>query len=210
PGHRMVALPMVDPRSGRVVSMRQQPGLDSLLSLLAKDGIEAQDIGLIINTHAHSDHCESSPLLAQKSGALIALHPQDEESYLNQMKRSYPGKDTRLEPDLYLEEGELRLGSPTGPSLKVVHTPGHSPGSVSLYWPERKALMGGDVMFYRNTGRFDLPGGDLETLRQSVARLSELDVEWLLCGHPYGHSGIIKGRKEVRDNFSFVLRLVLA
>ncbi len=60
-----------------------------------------------------------------------------------------------------------------------------------------------------STGRVDLPGGSAKALKQSIERLSDLDVEYLLCGHPYGHPGIIKGRVEVQENFEFIKRNIL-
>jgi len=54
----------------------------------------------------------------------------------------------------------------------------------------------------------DLPGGSAKALKQSIQRVSELDIEYLLCGHPYGHPGIIKGREAVKQNFDFVKRNV--
>jgi hypothetical protein len=50
----------------------------------------------------------------------------------------------------------------------------------------------------------DLPGGDAGALRSSIERLSQLDIEYVLCGHPYGHPGLIEGGEEVRRNFDFL------
>ena len=70
-------------------------------------------------------------------------------------------------------------------------------------------LIAGDVIFYRSTGRVDLPSGSVKTLKQIIARLSELDIEYVLCGHPYGHPGIIKGKNAVHECFEFIKRNVL-
>jgi glyoxylase-like metal-dependent hydrolase (beta-lactamase superfamily II) len=66
-------------------------------------------------------------------------------------------------------------------------------------------LIAGDLIFYRSTGRVDLPGGDARALKASIERLSRLDIEYVLCGHAYGHSGLIEGAEEVRSNFEFLL-----
>jgi len=79
----------------------------------------------------------------------------------------------------------------------VLHTPGHSPGSVSLYWPEQKLLFTGDLIFKDGLGRTDLPGGDGNLLKESIKRLAGLDVEWVLPGH----GDIISGAAEVKTNF---------
>lgn len=209
PGQRAVATPFFDSARGRFTSVMDDSVLDMLVGSLRKDNIHLEDIGLIVNTHAHPDHCEAGPELKRRSGALIALHRGDKERYTQIVSRSYNGQheaDAALaEPDLYLEEGELKLGSPNPITLEVLHTPGHSTGSISLYWPDKKALFAGDVVFYRSHGRTDFPGGDALTLKQSITRLSQLDVEYLLTGHPYGHPGIIKGKQEIEANFKFIL-----
>jgi glyoxylase-like metal-dependent hydrolase (beta-lactamase superfamily II) len=97
-------------------------------------------------------------------------------------------------PDFFLKEGTLSLD---GLELKILHTPGHSPGSVVLYWPVQKALFTGDLVFKEGVGRTDLPGGDGTRLKQSIKGLVSLDVEWLLPGH----GEIIQGAGQVQKNF---------
>ena len=99
--------------------------------------------------------------------------------------------------DFHLQEGELKLGSKT---FEVFHTPGHSPGSISLYWPEKKALFTGDVVFPMGVGRTDFPGGDGALLRKSIERLAQLDAEWLLSGH----GEVLKGKRNIQRNFSYI------
>jgi glyoxylase-like metal-dependent hydrolase (beta-lactamase superfamily II) len=126
---------------------------------------------------------------------LIAMHHDDAPMY----KKFGLGNI-----DLALEEGELKLENTAPTGIEVYHTPGHSPGEVSFYWPSKKALAVGDVVFFQNTGRVDLPGGDPGLLIKSIDQLSRLDVEYLLCGHPYGHPGVIQGKDAVRQNFDFL------
>jgi hydroxyacylglutathione hydrolase len=175
-----------------------EPGLAQLVREMETDGIDAKEIGLIILTHAHPDHCESARLVKEGSGAPVALHKADELFY-----QALGGK-----ADMYLEEGDLVLGEENQLKLKVFHSPGHSPGHITIYWPEHKVLIAGDVIFYQSTGRVDLPGGNAEALKQSIQSLSELDVEYLLCGHAYGHPGVIQGKDAVKQNFDFVKRNV--
>ena len=99
-----------------------------------------------------------------------------------------------LKPDFFLKEGDLRHN---GMELSIIHTPGHSPGSATLYWPDQKVLFTGDLVFKEGVGRTDLPGGDSATLKQSIQRLTALDTEWLLSGH----GEIIAGADAVRKNF---------
>jgi hydroxyacylglutathione hydrolase len=190
---------LVDP--GHITTpFYREPGLAELVREMETDGIDARHIGLIILTHSHTDHCEAARLVKEESGALVALHKADEWFY-----ESLGGK-----VDMYLEEGDLVLGDENQLKLNIFHSPGHSPGHITIYWPEHKVLIAGDVIFYQSTGRVDLPGGSAEALKQSIQRLSELDIEYLLCGHPYGHPGIIKGKDAVEQNFDFVKRNVFA
>jgi glyoxylase-like metal-dependent hydrolase (beta-lactamase superfamily II) len=96
-----------------------------------------------------------------------------------------------------LGSGDLNV---KGIELKVVPSPGHSPGSVALYWPARKALFSGDVLFRDGLGRTDLPGGNGAILKQSIKQLESLDSEWLLPGH----GEILQGAAGVRSNFKKV------
>jgi glyoxylase-like metal-dependent hydrolase (beta-lactamase superfamily II) len=161
-------------------------------SLQALD-ITPQDINLIIGTHIHPDHIEAA-LSFPSSSTMVTMHEKEYEYFRDVVSPSY-GIDR--EPDFFLNEGSLKAGPI---ALEVIHSPGHSPGSVCLYWPARKALFAGDLIFEGGVGRTDLPGGNGAHLKESIGRLSSLDVELLLTGH----GNIIKGREEVSRNFSLV------
>lgn len=203
---------LIDP--GHVINELKESCLDNLLGSIARDGLKPEDIGLIINTHSHPDHCEANQSLVEMSRArtgkpkqaLIALH-EDEEGYrrmLGGMMARMLGQHMVFEPNFYFREGDLNLGKEKKVNLKVLHTPGHSPGSISLYWPDNRVLITGDVLFYGGVGRTDLPGGDGKLLKQSIERLSELDIEYLLPGHSTEFGSIIKGSDKVKQNFAFV------
>ena len=87
-------------------------------------------------------------------------------------------------------------------NFRVINTPGHSPGSVCLYWLDNKVLFTGDVVFNQGVGRTDLPGGNGLELKESIKLLSGLEVEHLLTGH----GDIISGRELVASNFEFIER----
>ncbi len=177
----------------------REAGLATLEKDMQADGLEARSIGMVILTHAHPDHCEAAIAIKQKYNAVIGLHKADEPIF-----QHFGGT-----VDFYLEEGELELTSRNKTSLQIYHSPGHSPGHITIYWPKNKVLIAGDVIFYQSHGRVDLPGGSARLLKQSIDRLSELDIEYLLCGHPYGHPGIIKGKEAVQQNFDFLKKYVL-
>ncbi len=84
--------------------------------------------------------------------------------------------------------------------FEVFLTPGHSPGSLCLYWPERKVLFTGDVIFKAGIGRTDFLEGNPSSLRRSIERLSRLETDLLLPGH----GEIVAGRDSIFDNYEFI------
>jgi hydroxyacylglutathione hydrolase len=177
-----------------------EPGLERLYAEMRGDGIDPNGIGMVLLTHCHPDHCESARTIRKDNKALVALHEAESGFYTTHLGGRV---------DLYLDEGNLDLGLQDPLHLEIFHSPGHSPGHITIYWPEQKVLIAGDLIFYRGTGRVDLPGGSAGQLRDSIERVSKLEIETLLCGHPYGHPGIIRGREEVRENFAFLKANVL-
>ncbi|MCL0082534.1 MBL fold metallo-hydrolase [Dehalococcoidia bacterium] len=204
---------LIDP--GHVVNEMSEKCLEKLTSAMLRDDIAPGEIGLIINTHSHPDHCEANLALAQmnsESGAgggqaLIAIGKIEDEyrrTIAEKMSRML-GLTVEFEPDFYLQEGELNLGRGDEKlNLQIIHTPGHSPGSICIYSPENKVLITGDVVFNGSVGRTDLPGGDSRTLKQSIEKLSELDVEYLLPGHSTNYGDIIRGKNNVVQNFASI------
>ena len=188
-----------------VIDTGHRHRLDNLLSLMEKDGIDSRGIKLVISTHAHPDHFEGSVAFAD-NGAMMAIH-EEEDRFLRgmggRMFKMFGLEIPDLKIDFYLKEGDLRLGDKT---LEIYHTPGHSPGSISIYWPEKKALITGDVVFDQGVGRTDFPGCDGRLLKRSIERLSLLDVAYLLPGH----GDIIVGEEKVADNYDFIKGAILA
>ncbi len=164
---------------------------------LGEIGLTLEDIGLIVCTHGHPDHIEAAQLF-KESHTLLTLH-QKEWQFLKSMDqqiRAAIGINLdSISPDFFLNEGDISLNDI---DLIVLHTPGHSPGSVSLYWPDQKLLFTGDLVFKEGLGRTDLPGGDSALLKESVKRLAELEVEWLLPGH----GDIIDEAMDIKKNFN--------
>jgi hydroxyacylglutathione hydrolase len=184
---------VIDPGHVTTPELREA-GLQGLRDEMGRDGIDPDAIGLVLLTHCHPDHSEAANSIREETGAMVALHEAEADVY-----SQFGGT-----VDLLIGEGNLDLGRESPVRLTVFHSPGHSPGHTTIYWPEEKVLVAGDLIFYRSTGRVDLPGGDAGALRSSIERLSKLDIEYVLCGHPYGHSGVIEGGEEVRRNFDFL------
>ncbi len=141
----------------------------------------------IVLTHSHIDHTLALPeiLKSLKSSAEVAIH--EAEFYLigdEKVTASHLfGVDPpSIEPGVCLKDGDLlNTGSIV---LKVIHTPGHSPGSISLYEKEGENLFCGDTVFPSgNFGRTDLYGGDSKKLIESIKKLSRLEVENMYPGH---------------------------
>ena len=167
-------------------------GLDRL-------GLSLEDIALVICTHAHPDHIEAVRLFADLP-TMFALHGVEWE-LVQQMapmiKSAMNFELSQFTPDFLLTEGEFTIGDI---SLNVYHTPGHSPGGVTLYRPAEKALFTGDLIFKDALGRTDLPGGNGAQLKQSIRRVAALDVNWLFAGH----GDVISGSDAVTTNFTRV------
>ena len=185
---------VVDPGHVMTPSYRE-PGLERLAQEMKHDGVDYDRIGLVILTHGHPDHCEAAVSIQKETHALIAMHRADEE-----MLQILGGR-----VDIYLQDGMMETVSGRQYDLQILHSPGHSPGHITVYWPYRKVLIAGDCIFYRSTGRTDFPGGSSNMLRESIERLARLDIEYLLCGHPYGHPGFIQGADDVRENFEIIM-----
>lgn len=173
--------------------------LPGLVKGLQADGIKPEDIGIIVNTHLHPDHCGANQAFKELSGATLLLHPLQKQFYdliVVQGARLFG-----MEPTRFKEDSELdKLGG-----IEMIPSPGHSPDSICYYSKEDRFLICGDVIFNMNTGRVDLPGGSAGQLKQSIENLSRLDVQYLLPGHMNAVSGVDK----VKANFEFVRQSVL-
>jgi len=140
----------------------------------------------------------------KESGARFGINRGD-EFILEAITQHYASRSGRelpdLKPDFYLEEGELALNPQDGAGeiIKVIASPGHSPGCVCFYLPGEKTLISGDTIFQNSIGRTDLPGGDMKIMGSSVDKLSVVeDVELLLPGH----MGYVQGKEAVAHNFA--------
>lgn len=126
-------------------------------------------IKIVVNTHGHFDHIMANRQVMEGTGALLAIHPKDAEMLTNPL-RSFALFVGKFHPSpaatLLLEDGAtVQFGSI---QLSVLHTPGHSPGSISLWSSAEKAVFSGDALFNLGIGRTDFPGGSMHVLLQSI------------------------------------------
>jgi len=128
---------------------------------------------LIISTHGHWDHMGDNAAVAEHTGAPIAVHPLDRHRLVDPQPLFAPFPIVPCVPAVDLAEGgEIRFG---GIRLSVLHTPGHTEGSVCLHAADEGLLFSGDTLFPRGWGRVDLPGGSPEAMVASIGRLAGLD-----------------------------------
>ncbi|MDI6643254.1 MAG: MBL fold metallo-hydrolase [Candidatus Hodarchaeaceae archaeon] len=152
---------------------------------LSKFNLKPSDVGLLINTHCHFDHTGGDWDFVA-AGCEVAIHEfeagllRDGEQTIT-MAGSFGRRLEPVEVARELREGDrVKLGELT---LQVVHTPGHTQGSISLYEHKRGILFSGDTVFCDGVGRTDLPTSNAKALARSLRKLSALDVESLYPGH---------------------------
>ncbi len=123
----------------------------------------------LLNTHCHLDHIFGNSFMSAKYHLPLQIHPKEKIvlDYAVKAGESWGLPVDKYEGQLlYMEEGEkIQLGEDL---LTVLFTPGHSPGSVSFYSEAQSFVIGGDVLFRGSIGRTDLPGGDMNTLLESI------------------------------------------
>lgn len=144
------------------------PGMGAAEPLVERAAAHGLRIHLIANSHGHVDHIFDNAPLKRASDAPLAIHPDD--AYRLDGRNSYGFEIEPVTADRSLVEGE---GVAVGDlRFDVLHTPGHTEGSVCLYEERMGLLLSGDVLFAGSYGRTDLPGGSDDAMVASLARLA--------------------------------------
>jgi hydroxyacylglutathione hydrolase len=165
---------------------REAIAIDTAIPSLAwiSDELAARSwtLRLIVSTHGHWDHVGDNAAVAAHTGAPIAVHPLDRQRLVQPDALWAPFEIPPSVPAVDLAEGgDVRFGEIR---LRVLHTPGHTEGSVCLLDADDGRLFSGDTLFAAGWGRVDLPGGDAEAMASSLSRLSDLeDRLGVLPGH---------------------------
>lgn len=164
-----------------------------LISQIERQGVNRKDISLVVNTHCHFDHIGGNYLFED---AEIAVHELDAISMKNRddlgtsMNAFENEANSRV--DIELKDGDEIRG------FKIIHTPGHTAGGICL-WDGVNLISGDTVFSHGGVGRFDI-GGNLDDLRQSVFKLTQLDVINLLPGHGPVVEG--NGKEHIKLSYS--------
>ena len=155
-----------DEASGEAIVVDPGDEISRIVDVLNKHSLTVKQI---IVTHAHIDHIAGAQRLKRLTGAPI-LYNQNDLPLVKMMDQQagWLGIPTPevAPPDASLEEGQKVAVS--GISGSILHTPGHTEGSICLYLPKQKLLLAGDTLFAGSVGRTDLPGGNSRKLIQSI------------------------------------------
>lgn len=171
---------------------------DELVKYIEENGLQ---VNQLLNTHCHIDHVFGNKFVKDHFGVKLAIHKLDEPTLKSVTVYAPNYGFTNYEEtgaDIFLEEGDkVKFGNS---EMDIIFVPGHAPGHIAFYNEEEKICIGGDVLFKASIGRTDLPGGDFETLINSIHQkmfaLSD-DTE-VFCGH--GPSTTI-GEEKVSNPF---------
>jgi glyoxylase-like metal-dependent hydrolase (beta-lactamase superfamily II) len=162
---------LADPATREAIAIdTATPCVDWIRRALAERG---WTLKLIVSTHGHWDHVGDNAAVAAHTGAGIAVHPLDAHRLITPKPLFAPFEIVPSVPAVELAEGGVvRFGEIR---LRVLHTPGHTEGSVCLLDDDNGLLFSGDTLFPGGWGRVDFPGGDPEAMVASLARLSGLE-----------------------------------
>lgn len=155
-----------DETTGEAMVIDPGDNIPHILARLEKHGLKLKQI---VVTHAHIDHVGGALQLKRQTGAPVLLNQQDLP--LLQMMEEQAGwlgvKTPAVAPPDASAEDQLVIGLEHYPA-QVLHTPGHTPGSICLHFAPQKLLLAGDTLFAGSIGRTDLPGGDFKQIIRSI------------------------------------------
>jgi hydroxyacylglutathione hydrolase len=169
-----------DPRTKEAIAI--DTAIPSLAFVTDELAARSWKLKLIVSTHGHWDHIGDNAALAAHTGAPIAVHPLDRYRLERPNRGMAPFEIPPSVPAVELAEGgSIRFGDLR---LDVLHTPGHTEGSVCLLAADDGRLFSGDTLFANGWGRVDLPGGSADQMVEALTRLASLEDRLaVLPGH---------------------------
>ena len=187
-----------DETSGEAIVIDPGDDITAIVEILERRKFKVK---AIVITHAHIDHIGGAAKLKALTGAPVHMNAKDQGLYDNlEMQAGWLGMETpeKTEIDTEARDGDkLRLGDS---DFHIMHTPGHTQGSISIWIPAENTLVAGDTLFRDSIGRTDLPGGDgrqiLRSIQQKLLKLPEDAL--VVPGH--GQNTTI-GREKKRNPF---------
>ena len=163
---------------------------DRIIEVIRKNNLK---ITHILLTHAHFDHLLAADAVRAETGAALMVSTADRSMLENRAYSMIPPHITiPIADELFDDKDEIKTG---GLTFKVMHTPGHTPGSCCFKC--ENVLFSGDTLFESSIGRVDFPGGDAAAMECSLAALSELDGGYTVLP---GHGGSTTIEREKANN----------
>lgn len=189
---------LADETTGEGIVVDPGGPADHILARARERGVKK--ISLIVNTHSHVDHVAGNQEMQAATDAPIAIHETEADGLANPNRAMLAmfGADESPAASVLLKDGDkITFGKE---SVEVIHTPGHTPGGICLYFPGY--VLTGDTLFVGGVGRTDLPGGSYPVLQASIRnRLFTLPEETVvLPGHNYGMTPTSTIGSEKREN----------
>jgi hydroxyacylglutathione hydrolase len=192
---RMVNCYLISNEDGIILIDTGLPGNSSKIINYIKQNLNRSpsELGTIVITHNHFDHVGSLSKMKEITGAKVAIHPDDADyirgkekhvgsKFMNALIKMYQiiYRTKPVNPEILLNNDDMVDG------YQVIHTPGHTPGSICLYNPENKVIFVGDNLQYKD-GKLQSPGNrlilDPEKYKDSMKKLLNYDIEVILTGH---------------------------
>jgi hydroxyacylglutathione hydrolase len=155
-----------DEQSGDALVIDPGDNLSAIERILARHGLRVKTI---VITHAHIDHIGAAQLLHASTGAPVYMNENDRPlQNMLDLQAAWLGVPApeHVAIDSSARDGDVLQAA--GAEFHVLHTPGHTPGSISLWLPSKNKLIAGDTLFRDSIGRTDLPGGDGEQILRSI------------------------------------------
>lgn len=164
--------------------------------------VTLQKVDRIILTHCHFDHTGGAPEIMRKTGAKVFIHEKDAGPIENgdgwgTLSTMFGENSEAIEVESIAEGQRFSTGEH---DFEVIHTPGHTIGSICLYEKKSGILISGDTVFVGGVGRWDLPTGDFDSLVASIKRLFALSPEIIYPGHgPYASGN---GKQKIKEDLN--------